>query len=68
MHNVTRESFAVFMEPEYHGALDLPEGKSVSDVQDASIVLPRSVKTLASRWKPGMNFGEFSEATFKAFY
>jgi isopenicillin N synthase-like dioxygenase len=68
MPNVTRESFAIFMEPEYFGAMDLPEGKTVDDVQDASIVLPSSVKTLSSRWKPGMNFGEFSDATFRAFY
>ena len=68
MPNVTRESFAVFMEPEYFGAMDLPEGKTVDDVQDASIILPSSVKTLSSRWKEGMNFGEFSDATFRAFY
>ena len=68
MPNVTRESFAVFMEPEYFGAMDLPVGKTVDDVQDSSIALPSSVKTLSSRWKPGMNFGEFSDATFRAFY
>jgi hypothetical protein len=66
--NITRESFAVFMEPEYFGAMALPLGKKVDDVQDASISLPSSVKTLSSRWKPDMNFGEFSEATFSAFY
>jgi isopenicillin N synthase-like dioxygenase len=66
--NLTRESFAVFMEPEYFGDMTLPKGKTVDDVQDASIKLPSSVKTLSSRWKPGMNFGEFSEATFSAFY
>lgn len=65
---VTRESFAVFMEPEYNGAMDLPAKKTVEDVQDASIQLPSSVKALKSRWKPGMNFGEFSAATFAAFY
>ena len=68
MSQVTRESFAVFMEPEYLSDMDLPEGKTVDDVQDASIVLPSSVKTLSSRWKLGMNFGEFSNATFRAFY
>ncbi len=68
LRNVTRESFAVFMEPEYFGVMDLPDGKTVHDVQDTSIVLPSSVRTLSSRWKPGMNFGEFSDATFRAFY
>lgn len=65
---VTRESFAVFMEPEYHGDMTLPLDKTVEDIQDASITLPSSVKTLSSRWKKGMNFGEFSAATFSAFY
>ena len=68
VRSLTRESFAVFMEPEYFGEMELPTGKTVENVQDASIVLPSSVKTLSSRWKPGMNFGEFSEATFSAFY
>lgn len=66
--NITRQAFAVFMEPEYHGTMNLPIDRTVEDVQDASIKLPSSVKTLCSRWKPGMNFGEFSEATFSAFY
>jgi len=66
--HVTRESFAVFMEPEYDGDMDLPRDRTVENVQDASIQLPSSVKTLSSRWKPGMNFGEFSAATFGAFY
>jgi isopenicillin N synthase-like dioxygenase len=65
---VTRESFALFMEPEFDGRMDLPQGKSVEDVQDASLILPNSVRTLASRWKQGMTFGEFSKATFQAFY
>jgi len=65
---VTRESFAVFMEPEYHGDMDLPSSRTVQDVQDASIVLPTCVQTLADRWLPGMNFGEFGHATLAAFY
>jgi isopenicillin N synthase-like dioxygenase len=65
---ITRESFAVFMEPEFDGRMDLPTGKTVSDVQDASLVMPSSVRALASRWTQGMTFGEFSNATFKAFY
>lgn len=67
---VTREAFAVFMEPEYHGDMCIPAGKTVEDTQriDAEKHLPSSVKTLRSRWKPGMNFGEFSDATFAAFH
>lgn len=65
---VSRESFAVFMEPEMDGDMDLPHGKTVQDVQRSAVHLPPSVKTLKSRWTPGMNFGEFSDATFAAFY
>eukprot|EP00970_Alexandrium_tamarense_P003590 scaffold567_cov230-Alexandrium_tamarense.AAC.8 len=68
--NVSRETFAVFMEPEYHSNMDLPKGRTVEDTQceDAERWLPRTVKTLRSRWRPGMNFGEFSNETFAAFH
>jgi len=65
---ISRESFAVFMEPEISGLMNLPSGKTVEDIQRQTAHLPSTVKTLQSRWKPGMNFGEFSEATFAAFY
>ena len=67
---ISRDTFAVFMEPEYDGALELPAGKSVADVQSGEAVrwLPKTVKTLGSRWVEGMDFGEFSEKTFEAFY
>jgi len=50
--------------------MNLPESKTVEDVQcvDAQKWLPSTVRTLKSRWKPGMNFGEFSDATFAAFH
>lgn len=67
---ISRETMAVFMEPEFSGDMSLPEGRTVEDVQSGEAVkfLPSSVKTLASRWQPGMNFGEFSDATFNTFY
>eukprot|EP00550_Attheya_septentrionalis_P010755 CAMPEP_0198305060 /NCGR_PEP_ID=MMETSP1449-20131203/57715_1 /TAXON_ID=420275 /ORGANISM="Attheya septentrionalis, Strain CCMP2084" /LENGTH=416 /DNA_ID=CAMNT_0044007591 /DNA_START=130 /DNA_END=1380 /DNA_ORIENTATION=- len=67
---ITRESFAVFMEPEYFGDMTIPPGRTVQDTQgaDEERHLPKTVKTLDSRWKAGMNFGEFSNATFAAFY
>eukprot|EP00577_Skeletonema_sp_RCC1716_P015393 CAMPEP_0113416040 /NCGR_PEP_ID=MMETSP0013_2-20120614/24906_1 /TAXON_ID=2843 ORGANISM="Skeletonema costatum, Strain 1716" /NCGR_SAMPLE_ID=MMETSP0013_2 /ASSEMBLY_ACC=CAM_ASM_000158 /LENGTH=439 /DNA_ID=CAMNT_0000303073 /DNA_START=204 /DNA_END=1523 /DNA_ORIENTATION=+ /assembly_acc=CAM_ASM_000158 len=67
---ISRSTFAVFMEPEYHSSMDLPAGRSVSDTQceEAEKSLPKTVRTLRSRWKLGMNFGEFSEATFAAFH
>lgn len=67
---ISRETMAVFMEPEYDGEMALPDGRSVEDVQsgDAEGFLPSGVKTLASRWKSGMDFGQFSDATFNTFY
>jgi len=67
---ISRESFAVFMEPEYHGDMDIPKGKTLEDTQrrGAEFFLPKNVRTLRSRWKQGMNFGHFSNATFEAFH
>lgn len=68
---ITRESFAVFMEPEYSGDMDIHvKGRTVENTQrrEAEEHLPKSVRTLRSRWDHGMNFGEFSNATFAAFY
>lgn len=68
--NVSRETFAIFMEPEYHSKMDLPVGRSLADTQciEAEQHLPSTVRTLRSRWKMGMSFGEFSNATFAAFH
>jgi len=48
----------------------IPSGMTIEDAQklDNEKHLPKNVRTLRSRWTPGMNFGEFSEATFAAFY
>jgi len=58
------------MEPEYHDELRIPKGKTIADAQNLNdeSFLPKSVKPLRTRWKPGMNFGAFSDATFSAFY
>ena len=66
----SRQTFAVFMEPEHDGPMPLPPGRTVGDVQSGEAVkfLPKGCKTLGSRWKEGMDFGEFSEATFASFY
>lgn len=50
--------------------MEIPDGKSIKDAQGelSEIHLPSTVRTLRSRWKPGMNFGQFSNATFAAFY
>jgi len=58
------------MEPEYDGDMNMPPGKKVEDAQnrDAEKFLPETVQPLRLRWREGMNFGEFSNATFAAFH
>jgi len=50
--------------------MDMPKSKSVQDAQNelATQNLPKSVKPLSARWKPGINFGEFTNATFAAYH
>lgn len=68
LSGVTRESFAVFIEPEYDDDMELPEGRGMEEVQDCAIPLPSSVRPLKDRWCLGQTFGDFSEATFAAFH
>lgn len=63
----TRETLAVFIEPEFHVPLEIPKGKSVNDCQVAGATLPPTVLPLRARWKPGYTFGDFHHATVKAF-
>jgi len=67
---VSRGTFAVFMEPEFHSAMNLSMGMTLEDMQcvEDERRLPSSVGTLRSRWKLGMTFGDFSNATFSAFH
>ena len=54
----------------YFGHMKIPKGKTIQDAQkpETEKYFPRNVRLLKTRWKAGMNFGEFSEATFAAFY
>ena len=67
---VTRETFAVFMEPDWGEAMNCPEGVDPSAAQSQSSAenLPRGVPSLNSRWNSGMDFGEFTAATLNAYY
>jgi isopenicillin N synthase-like dioxygenase len=67
---VTRETFAVFMEPNWDGDMDVPDGRTGAEAQTqkAAAALPVGVPPLGKRWAEGMDFGEFTEATFSEFY
>jgi isopenicillin N synthase-like dioxygenase len=66
----SRQTYAQFMEPEIDGHMNIPKGRTVEQAQDpqALATLPPTVRPLSKRWKDGMNFGEFSDATFSAYH
>jgi isopenicillin N synthase-like dioxygenase len=66
----SRQTYAQFMEPEFDFPMTIPSGRTVADAQDAQALqsLPATVKPLKARWRDGMTFGEFSDATFAAFH
>lgn len=68
--NISRETFAVFMEPMWDCPMHCPEGvdPNAAQSQSAAANLPRGVPPLASRWKPDMDFGQFTDATLKSYY
>ena len=62
---VTRESFAVFLEPEFDALLSIPPNKTLADCTVSNAIA--SLVPLESRWKPGQTFGDFCAATVAAF-
>ena len=69
--SVTRETFAVFMEPNWDEMMIMPEGMNMEHAQgkEAEAHLPKGVPLLRSRWEGnGQDFGLFTEATIKAYY
>ena len=72
---VCRESFAVFMEPEFSEAMSGPRGANQNDVQSHAAVvnLPAGVPPLSTRYGTRecpyttCNFGDFSQITYGAY-
>jgi isopenicillin N synthase-like dioxygenase len=67
---VTRETFAVFMEPNWTEPMEVPEGTDIANAQSQSSAqnLPKGVPSINSRWKPGMTFSDFTNATLAFYY
>jgi isopenicillin N synthase-like dioxygenase len=67
---VTRETFAVFMEPNWDGDMVVPPGRTAEEAQTnaAALALPPGVPPLGKRWKEGMDFGQFTDATLSSYY
>lgn len=67
---VSRETFAVFMEPCWMEDMDIPKGRTVEEAQSqlAAKNLPPGIPPLAKRWQVGQTFGDFSEKTITSYY
>lgn len=64
---VNRETLAVFMQPRPHELMAIP-GSGDPQAAGETENLPKGVPPLLSRWNNGMNYDEFTQATFKAYY
>lgn len=67
---ISRETFAVFMEPNWSERMDVPAGiaPEAAQSQAAAATLPPGVPPLASRWSPEQTFGDFTKATLGSYY
>ena len=67
---VSRETFAVFMEPMWTEPMSVPSAVAPEQAQSQSAAssLPHGVPPLAARWRPGQTFGDFTSATLSAYY
>jgi hypothetical protein len=76
MAGVSRESFAVFMEPNWYDPMQIPEGVDPQQAQSQSAAanLPPGVPPLSRRWEhreagqPAQTFGQFSDKTHESYY
>jgi len=66
---LSRESFAVFMEPMWDELMDIPKGtkRAQAEKGSSSEFLPKAVPPLSKRWNPEMDFGEFTAETLKCY-
>lgn len=67
---IGRATLAVFMEPEWHEPMNVPDGADASRVLRGARgeLLPPGVPPLQGRWEPTQDFGLFSEKTFGQYY
>ena len=67
---ISRETFAVFMEPNWTEPMTCPLGiePAAAQTQAAAATLPPGVPSLASRWNPTQSFGDFTDSTLSSYY
>jgi isopenicillin N synthase-like dioxygenase len=70
MPGVSRETYAVFMEPMMFEPMAMPDGRTADQTQDqrSSSTLPTGVPPISSRWDASMDFSEFTEKTLSSYY
>ena len=68
--NLSRQTFAVFMEPEPHYSMSLPAGVAVERLLSAKALvnLPTAVPRMERRWKGEDDFGQFTTKTMTAYH
>jgi isopenicillin N synthase-like dioxygenase len=67
---VSRQTFAVFMEPNWDEPVHCPDGIAPENAQsqNAATNLPRGVPPLHKRWNNSMDFSEFALATLAEYH
>lgn len=67
---VSRETFAVFMEPQHAESMQIPQGADLHSTQHAtsSEFLPKQVPPLSTRFEPEDNFASFTKRTLEAYH
>lgn len=63
--NIARITFALFMEPNKDVQMNIPEGSKLENIVTSSIY---KVPKIQDRYKEGMTFGNFNDATYSKFY
>jgi len=66
---VSRETFAMFMEPEWPEPMDPPKGVDYKKTLEGADVasLPKGVPALGRRWRAGQDFGVFTKVTLESY-
>jgi isopenicillin N synthase-like dioxygenase len=67
---VSRETFAVFMQPMYDESLDIPADRTEDQTQSGTNAnhLPPGIPPLMSRWNNGLDFGTFTNQTISGYH
>lgn len=70
MKGISRETFGVFMEPNWDYPMAVPQGTDPHSAQCATAVenLPPGVPSLLSRWTLDQLFGDFTKKCLEAYH